>query len=88
MSQGTNEKKCPICLDRLSTKKTVVLMGCHHEYCEKCLVDLVLHNSDQDLPILVHCPLCNEAYMVCFHIKEISHPVINLMQDPIDLTKE
>ena len=83
-----NENKCPICLDRLSTKKTVVLRRCLHEFCLKCLDDLVLNGPDQDPPLIVECPLCKTPHGVWFSIREITHPVINLIHDPIDLTNE
>ena len=85
-----NEILCTICLDRLSTKNTVVLRSCKHEFCFKCIQDLVAHHAGttDGPPYLIRCPICNKRYLVGQDIREIVHPVINLMHDPVDLTVE
>ena len=81
------EAKCAICLDVLSTKKTVVFKICHHEHCLLCIDALVLH-LEPDPPYYVKCPICNELHILWHDLDEIVHDVINLMHDPIDLTND
>ena len=84
----TEESWCAICLDKLSSKKTCLIKECKHEFCFKCVEELVMHSEDQEPPYLIKCPICNLTYHVWSDITEIVHPVINLMHDPIDLTEE
>ena len=79
------EAKCAICLDVLSTKKTVVFKTCLHEYCLLCVDSLVLH-LEPDPPYVIKCPICKEEHVMWQELHEIVHDVINLMHDPIDLT--
>ena len=81
------EAKCVICLDVLSTKKTVVFKICRHEHCLLCVDALVLH-LEPDPPYVVKCPICNEEHVLWQELDEIVHDVINLMHDPIDLTND
>jgi len=82
-----SEARCAICLDVLSTKKTVVFKTCHHEHCLLCVDALVLH-LEPDPPYVVRCPICNEEHVLWSELHEIVCDVINLMHDVIDLTDE
>ena len=84
-TRPVRERSCPICLEPLSSKPTVVLAvhpsSCRHEFCEDCIERLffnLLRSRNYEVPIFLNCPICRSQYEIFESVWEICLPVWNV----------
>ena len=77
ISLNVTERVCPIFLEALLVKPTLVLAahpsGCRHEFCNHCLEVIffrLLRASNYETPVVLNCPMCRTPYYLIVLLNE------------------